>query len=387
MVVGLISHRSIRMSSLNALRIGFQEDYMAKVFLAGAKRESADRSVEEAVRASVEAATDFSWLSRGDSVFIKPALNSGYSYPSTSSPKGIAAMVKLLKDTGAGRVVVGDMSGIEHVKLSPGGVSGSTRKLMEKCGMADAALRAGAELHFFEEAGWNAFYEDLPVTGSHWQKGLMLPVILREMDHIILMPRCGRHTLAGSTLGLKAAVGYWRTDTRLEYHKDATSFYEKAAEGNTVSTLLKKQRLVVTVADKVLTTFGPDKGYVAEPVIGLVITSDSVVAHDMVSLAWLMLNRLETPSSELNWLKDPNVFQFAVNMANRWIVSMLGNVIHAITAEKLERTEVQSIWDDRTLNRAYQVFGGRPTVDLEHANDVIPLQLKQQLAKMTTFGN
>ncbi len=360
---------------------------MAKVFLTGAKRESADRSVEEAVRASVEAATDFSWLSRGDSVFIKPALNSGYSYPSTTSPKGIAAMVKLLKDRGAGRVVVGDMSGIEHVKLSPGGVSGSTRKLMEKCGMADAALRAGAELHFFEEAGWNAFYEDLPVTGSHWKNGLMLPVILREMDHIILMPRCGRHTLAGSTLGLKAAVGYWRTDTRLEYHKDATSFYEKAAEGNTVSTLLKKQRLVVTVADKVLTTYGPDKGYVVEPVIGLVITSDSVVAHDMVSLAWLMLNRLETPSSELNWLKDPNVFQFAVNMANRWIVSMLGTVVHAITAEKLDRTEVQSIWDDRTLNRAYQVFGGRPTVNLEYANDVIPLQLKQQLAQMTTFDN
>ncbi|MGC8603977.1 MAG: DUF362 domain-containing protein, partial [Desulfomonilaceae bacterium] len=221
---------------------------MVKVSLAGIKKGSSEKLIGEAVRASVEATTDFSWLSKGDSVFIKPALNSGYPYPSTTSPQGIAAMVKLLKDRGAGRVVLGDMSGIEHVKLSPGGVSGSTRMLMNKCGMAKAASEAGAEPYFFEEAGWDAFYEDFPSHSSHWEKGLMLPKILLEMDHIILMPRCARHTLAGSTLGLKAVVGYWRTDTRLDYHKDATSFYEKAAEGNTVSTLLNKQRMVVSTA-------------------------------------------------------------------------------------------------------------------------------------------
>jgi len=359
---------------------------MAKVFLAGVKKGSSKELIGEAVRASVEAATDFSWLSKGDSVFIKPALNSGYHYPATTSPLGIAAMVKVLKDKGAGRVVLGDMSGIEHVKLSPGEMSGSTRKLMENCGMAKAALEAGAELHFFEEAGWDAFYEDLPSSGSHWKKGLMLPKILQKMDHIVLMPRCGRHTLAGSTLGLKAAVGYWRTDTRLEYHKDATSFYEKAAEGNTVSTLLNKQRMVVSVADKVLTTFGPDKGYVVEPDTGLVISSQSIVAHDMVSLAWLMQNRLEAPTSELIWFKDPNTSQFVVDMANRWVVSMLGNVIHASQAETLERNEVKSIWDDRTLNRAYQVFGGRPTIEFEDANDVFPADLKRRLVEMTTFG-
>ncbi len=74
------------------------------------------------------------------------------------------------------------------------------------------------------------------------------------------MPRCARHVLAGSTLGLKAAVGYWRTDTRLEYHRDAATFQEKTAEGNTVQTLIQKQRLVLTAADKILTSFGPDQG-------------------------------------------------------------------------------------------------------------------------------
>ena len=57
----------------------------------------------------------------------------------------------LLLEKGAGRVVVGDMSGIQYVKLTPEGVIGSTRELMKASGMAAAAQKAGAELHFPEE--------------------------------------------------------------------------------------------------------------------------------------------------------------------------------------------------------------------------------------------
>lgn len=359
---------------------------MEKVFLTAVERGAPERDIIRAVRASAEAATDFSWLSRGDSVFIKPALNSGNPYPATTCPAAIGAMVALLKDKGAGRVVLGDMAGIEHLKLSPHKVSGSTQKLMERCGMAKAAQEAGAELHFFEKAGWEAFYEDFPIVGSHWKGGLMMPAILKEMDHIVLMPRCGRHALAGNTLGLKAAVGYWRTDTRLEYHKHATTFHEKTAESNTVSTLVKKQRLVVSAADKILTTYGPDKGCVIEPQIGLVIASQSVVAHDMVSLAWLILGRSETPAYQKTVLKDPNSCQPVVGLANRYIVGMLGGIGQAIGAENLIRHELSEISDDRTLNRAYEVFGGRPIVDIRAANELLPENLKKRLIDMTAFN-
>lgn len=360
---------------------------MAKVFLAGVRKGSSEKLAREAVRASAEAATDFSWLSRGDSVFIKPALNSGNNYPATTSPVGIKAIVELLRDRGAGRIVLGDMSGVEHLKFRPAGISGSTRSLMERCGMAQAALEAGAELHFFEELGWDAFYEDSPPSGSHWSKGLMMPMILKEMDHIVLMPRCGRHALAGSTLGLKAVVGYWRTDTRLEYHKDSATLYEKTAEANAVDSLVKKQRLVVSLANKILTTYGPDKGYVLEPETGLVIASESVVAHDMVSLAWLLLGRLQTPKWQLVWFNDPDKSQFIVNVANRWIVSMLGNIVDAFQADTLIKNDVKTIWDDRTLNRSYQLFGGRPVIDLKAANDLVPEELKKSLTDMTAFGS
>ena len=250
--------------------------------------------------------------------------------------------------------------------------------------MARAAKAAGAELHFFEEAGWAAFYEDLPAAGSNWKRGLMMPNVLKEVDHIILMPRCSRHVLAGSTLSLKAAVGYWRTDTRLEYHRDAATFQEKTAEGNTVNTLLKKQRLVISAADKILTTYGPDKGLIVEPEMGLIMASESVVAHDMVSLAWLLENRLTVPSSEKEGLKDPYSSQLIVSAGNHWVVSKLGGFGPAFDSERLTRNDINTIWDDRVLNRAYQIFGSRPTVALEPANDAVPQALKKRLAECTT---
>ncbi len=352
-----------------------------QVFLAGVDRGASVQAMKSAVRAATEAATDFSWLSKGDAVFIKPALNSGNPYPATTNPIAIAAMVELLKQKGAGRVIVGDMCGIEHVKLSPKGLTGSSRCLMEASGMAWAVQAAGGEIHFFEEAGWDAFYEDAP-AGRHWKRALMMPNILKEVEHIILMPRCGRHVLAGSTLGLKAAVGYWRTDTRLEYHRDASTFQEKTAEGNTVGTLRRKQRLVLSAADKILTTFGPDEGHVFQPENGLVIASESVVAHDMVSLAWLAENRRNISTSGKEWFKDNN--QWVARIGNHYIVNKLGGWGPTLASEKLTKNDINVIWDDRVLNHAYQVFGVMPEVTLEAANNAIPEDLKKRLSERTT---
>ena len=189
---------------------------------------------------------------------------------------------------------------------------------------------------------------------------------------------------AGSTLGLKAAVGYWRTDTRLEYHRDAATFQEKTAEGNTVGTLLQKQRLVLTAADKILTSFGPDKGYVMQPEIGLVIASESVVAHDMTSLAWLLMNREASPESERDTFSDPYESQIIVTMGNHWVVGKLGGWLAALTPEGLTRNDINTIWDDRVLNRAYQVLGGRPEIHLKTANPVVPGEVEKRLKEMTT---
>lgn len=355
----------------------------AKVFLAGVSKGASEQSIKLAVRNAAEVATDFSWLSKGDAVFIKPVNNSGNPYPATTSATAIVAMVEILKEKGASRVIVGDMSGVQYLRFSPTSLSGSSRALMISSGVARAVQSSGAEMHCFEEGGWNAFYEDFPATGSNWKHGIMMPNILKEVQHIVLMPRCSRHILAGSSLGLKAAVGYWRHDTRLEYHRDAATLQEKTAEGNTVGTLSTKQRLVISAADKLLTTYGPDKGYVFEPDHGLIIASGSVVAHDMVSLAWLLENRSMIPASERDGFIDTS--KVVPRLANHMVTGWLGGWGPALASEMMTKNSINTIWDDRVLTRSYDLFGGVPAILLESANNALPDALKNRLGRMTAF--
>jgi uncharacterized protein (DUF362 family) len=293
-------------------------------------------------------------------------------------------MVELLKEKGAGRIIVTDMAGIEHVKLTPERLVGSTRELMHASGIAQAALEAGAELHFPEEAGWGAFFEDYPVENTFWNAGIMMPSIIQDVDHIVLMPRCGRHFLLGSSLGMKSTVGYWRTDSRLEYHKIASTIQEKTADANTVKCLREKQRLVLTTATQVITTKGPDDGFIAKPETGLIIASESIVAHDMVSLAWLLQNRQAMSHKEREDSRDPYKYQIVVGNLNRYVVKRLGGFGDAINAEKLLRNDIDRIWDDRVLNRSYDVFGGIPEMELVNVGESVPQEVEEALVGMVS---
>lgn len=355
-----------------------------QVTLTALPRGSSDTDAAVALRRAVFGTTDLSWLGRGDTVFIKPVCNSGNVYPATTDPRALRDMILLLRERGAGRVIVGDMSGVQFVRFSPDRLTGSSRALMRNNGLLAAAEAAGAEVHAFEEAGWDGFYDETPARGDNWKQPLLLPKILREVDHVVLMPRCSRHLLAGSTLGLKAAVGWWRHDSRLEYHHDARTFAEKTAESNTTPTLLEKQRLVVTSATRLLTTFGPDEGWVHEPDTGLFIASESVVAHDMVALAWLNEGRSATPASARDGiLDDPNQSPWAASTANRVVNHFLGGIGKAISADALAPWSIDTVWHDRVLHRAFEVFGGVPDIELADANEAVPRAVIEALAAAT----
>jgi len=308
------------------------------VSLACLNQNPSPSDMDQAIRDATFAVDSLDWLQPGDTVLIKPVINSGKPYPSTTSPLALASMVRLLKEKGAGRVVVGDMSGVGHLDQRPEGCKGSSRKLAESAGLLNPVLEAGAEWAFFEEAGWDSFYGEQPAPGSHWQGGIMLPDLLQEVNHIVSMPRCSRHALLGNTLGLKSVVGYMRYDTRLEYHHAAKSIQEKTAEANTVPTLLQKQRLVVTAADKVLATFGPDLGHVIAPPQGLVIASRSVVAHDLVSLAWLIIHWRQSPWINKQALTDPSSNKVVANLANRVVSAMLGGWKWGFSAQSIKHS-------------------------------------------------
>ena len=366
--------------------LSYADATSAAVGLAGVPRGSAAEATESALRAAALAVSDFSWLSRGDSVLIKPVCNSGNPYPATTDPVALRAMIGLLRERGAGRVLVADMSGVETVRFSKDRLRGSTRQLLHQNRIAPVVEAAGGEVHAFEEHGWDAFFEDTPAAAGSWSRPIMMPKVLNEVDHVVLMPRCARHLLAGSTLGMKAAVGWWRHDSRLEYHRDAATLAQKTADANTVPSLTKKLRLVLTSATQVLTTFGPDQGYVAAPTTGLILASPSLVAHDMISLAWLLENRRLMPAADRDGvLKDPNTSALFANVVNHVVVNFLGGFGDVLNTQRLERYDHQSIWDDRVLRRAFLNSGGVPRIELISEGGSVPPEIQDKLRADVTL--
>ncbi len=51
-----------------------------------------------------------------------------------------------------------------------------------------------------------------------------------------------------------------------------------------------------------------------------------------------------------------------------------------LAAERLTRNDINTIWDDRVLNRAYDLFGGVPGINLVDSNESVPPETKQRLA-------
>ena len=246
---------------------------------------------------TVESATDFSWLSKGDRVLIKVALNSGKKYPATTDPWSIHCMVKLLKEKGAGKILVGDQGSFGSVQWTKDLKIGSSRQLAQSAGLLKAITNSNAESCFFEEYGWDGYQPVMPKGEHHWNQPIMIPTMLDDVDHIIFLPRVASHILAGNSLGFKLAVGFLRSDSRGAFHNGGSKFYAMYEEINDIPQIDSKLRLTVSSGRSVLTLFGPNDGPTAKPDYGLVMASENLLAHEMLAYAWLQWNRQFETSS------------------------------------------------------------------------------------------
>jgi len=218
---------------------------------------------------------NLAWLSSGDLVLLKPALNSPHPYPSTTHPLAIHVISKILQDKGA-KVVVGDQSGIRSVLHHPEGVlRGNSKDNYIQAGMGTV----DDDFINFEGEGWDeGFFHHVSRETSSWKDGFYITRWIQKADHIISLPRLSTHSQAGVTLGFKNMVGCLREDSRLEFHANGpyNLFIKADAHGNSLKSIddhtgaffekiveisdavRDKLRLTLFVATKAQTTFGPD---------------------------------------------------------------------------------------------------------------------------------
>lgn len=319
----------------------------------------ADTAATEAVQAAMRAATDLSWLREGDSVFVKLACNSNLSAPAVTSPAVVEGVVRLLQEAGAGTVYAGDMSGAMFVRHLAGETIGSTRNNMRENGLLVAAESAGATIHCFEEVPFaEAFVPGVPAGTHHWGDDLQVAEILDRVDHIINLPRLGKHVLAGASLGLKNAVGWISDHSRMVLHRDGDLFQQRIAEINAIPQIADKTRLTLTLVDHALTTYGPDRGHhlaLAQPVI---IAAEDMVSHDHVALNTLLWARTLTPTSVVAADPYPN----ESNGLNWWFVRVTWGGDAAAGYRDLPTFQDLIAPEAQThINYAYDLLqGGRP---------------------------
>jgi uncharacterized protein (DUF362 family) len=274
--------------------------------------------ISSAIRNVILKATDnLSWLSAGETVFLKPALNSTDPYPATTHPLAISVTAELLAERGA-KVVIGDQSGIDHVLHHPGGViHGRTIDNYSRSGMGD---RNDPRFVGFEDCGWDeGFFHHHSACTASWRDGFYLTSWVKKADHIISLPRVSTHSMAGVTLGLKSMVGMLREDSRMEFHANGpmNRFIIRSARGSTLTSsddgtgtffekiveisdaIREKLRLTLFFATEVQATFGPDqygirlgrtgfgRAYVIRPKPGLVFGSADQIAAEAMALAVL----------------------------------------------------------------------------------------------------
>ncbi|MCG3115067.1 MAG: DUF362 domain-containing protein [Candidatus Manganitrophus sp. SA1] len=237
----------------------FVQDGKALVSVVGG--ENIDRMVREAV--DLIGGIDRLDL-KGKTVLVKPNVVSHNPPPATTSPDVVRSVVKLLYEGGAGKVIVGDMSGV--IRLP-------TRKNLKETGIEAAAREAGAEVIDFDDAEW---IEVKPPQAQLSGK-IYVARPVYEADLLVNVPVVKTHQSATYSICLKNLVGVTHPRNR-PYRVNPARWEEVVAEMN----LAAHPDLNIVDATTIMVAGGPQEGPAEKT--NMIFASGDRIAADVVGL-------------------------------------------------------------------------------------------------------
>ena len=235
-------------------------------------------SAEEAVRQAIALTSGLGFISPGDTVLLKPNVNSGDPFPYSTNPEVVAAVTKLAFEHGAGRVIVADKS---NPMFLP------TVDSMDKAGIYQAAIDNQAEVMDLDANGYTLVN---PKSAASWPDGFRVPTLLKQVDHVINLPTCKDHLQANYTMSLKNWMGVIPEAERMYIH--TTDFGTRIPELH----LGISPSLTILDATRADLTGGAMPGLTPNAVTaspGLIVATTDPVACDVTGLAILKHNLKE----------------------------------------------------------------------------------------------
>ena len=197
-------------------------------------------------------------IEKGDEILLKPNFNTGDAPPGSSDPDFVKAVIELLYEHGASKVVLGESSMF----------SLSTRKVLEDTGMLQKAEEAGAEVVPFDEGKWVKVS-----TGGEYLSKVSLPERALTANKVVYVCCMKTHRWAKFTLSLKLAVGFMKPSERMLLH--ARNLEEKIVDLN----LVVHPDLIIMDGRKCFISGGPACGELRNP--NVVMASGDRIATDV----------------------------------------------------------------------------------------------------------
>ena len=207
-------------------------------------------------------------VNKGDIILLKPNYNTADPFPGSSDPEFIKAVIDMLYESGAGKVILGERTAFLH-----------SRKVLEQAGIVKVAEKAGAEVRVFGKDGWRAMFDRkgwrrVKIPEGQYLRKVSLAKEALEMEKIVYAPLIKTHHAAEFTGAIKLSMGFVKPFfDQITFH--AWHLQEKLAE----LSLVVKPDLIIMDARKVFITGGPAKGELREP--NLILASGNQVAIDV----------------------------------------------------------------------------------------------------------
>jgi uncharacterized protein (DUF362 family) len=219
-------------------------------------------SLKKTIRSSVDLIGGFTKVIHpGDEVLLKPNFNTADPPPGSSDPDFVQAVIELLYEYRAKKVVLGESS---MLRLS-------TRKVLQETGMLKKAEDAGAEVVAFDEGKWKTV-----ATGGAYLKTVSVPETAVGSKKVVYACCMKTHRFAKFTFSLKLAVGFMKPSERMHLHM--RHLEEKVADLN----LVVHPHLIIMDGRKCFISGGPATGALRKP--GVVLASGDRVALDVEAL-------------------------------------------------------------------------------------------------------
>ena len=134
---------------------------------------------------------------KGKNLFLKPNFNSSDPAPGSTHNDTLFTLIKSLRDKRAGRITIGDRSGM-----------GDTRRVMQRKDIFTMADELQFDTLVFDELKADEWVTK-KVENGHWQKGFAVAKPVLEADGIIQTCCLKTHRYGGHfTISLKNSVGF-----------------------------------------------------------------------------------------------------------------------------------------------------------------------------------